>query len=71
MAITHLTIRQKENERNNCSVHIGPLLSIIPDVGCLPSVSFLVGQPQAGRGSTDSPRTDQHHQSLLSDVQPD
>lgn len=71
MAITHLTIRQKENEGNNCSVRIGPLLSIIPDVVCLLSVSFLVAEPQAGRGSTDSPRMDQCHQSLLSDVQHD
>lgn len=47
MAITYLTIRQKEG--NNCSVHIGPPLSIISDVGCLLSVSFLVAQPQAGR----------------------
>lgn len=71
MAITHLTIRKKENEGNNCSVRVGPLLSVIPDVECLLPVSFLVAQPQAGRGSTDSPGMDQHHQSLLSGVQHD
>lgn len=71
MAITHLTIRKKENEGNNCSVRGGPLLSVIPDVECLLPVSFLVAQPQAGRGSTDSPGMDQHHQSLLSGVQHD
>lgn len=71
MAITHLTIRKKENEGDNCSVRVGPLLSVIPDVECLLPVSFLVAQPQAGRGSTDSPGMDQHHQSLLSGVQHD
>lgn len=71
MAIPHLTIGKKENEGNNCSVCTGSLLSVIPDGECLLSVSFLVAQPQAGRGSTGSPGMDQNHQSLLSGGQCD
>lgn len=67
MAITHLTARQKENEGSNHSIHTGPLLSIIPAGGNLPSAPTLVAQPRAGRGRAESPGVDQHDQSL-SDV---